>query len=157
MQTAPIPFGLTLRDGYTGKEAQTPDFSTGYTDFGARQYSPTLRRWMTPDPLSEKYYGISPYAFCNNNSVNYVDPDVRKLRVASEYQNQFKDDIEAVFGDKVESFSFEDEELRLNVSKRDFMKGLSWDQKGLFRGLYKALTDKRETKVAYENNYSRSS
>ena len=75
MQAAPIPSGLTLRDGYTGKEAQTPDFTTGYTDFGARQYSPTLRRWMTPDPLSEKYYGVSPYAFCNNNPVNFVDPD----------------------------------------------------------------------------------
>ena len=75
LATAVLPAGLTLRDGYTGKEAQTPDFSTGYTDFGARQYSPTLRRWMTPDPLSEKYYGVSPYAFCNNNPVNFVDPD----------------------------------------------------------------------------------
>ena len=60
---------------YTGKEAQTPDFTTGYTDFGARQYSPTLRRWMTPDPLSEKYYGVSPYAFCSDNPVNFVDSD----------------------------------------------------------------------------------
>lgn len=75
MQTAPVPFGITLRDGYTGKENQNLDFSTNYTDFGARQYNPALRRWMTPDPLSEKYYGISPYAFCNNNPVNFVDPD----------------------------------------------------------------------------------
>ena len=75
LATAVLPDGLTLRDAYTGKEAQNPDFSTGYTDFGARQYSPTLRRWMTPDPLSEKYYGVSPYAFCNNNPVNFVDPD----------------------------------------------------------------------------------
>jgi hypothetical protein len=30
---------------------------------------------MTPDPLSEKYYGVSPYAFCNNNPVRYVDVD----------------------------------------------------------------------------------
>ena len=30
---------------------------------------------MTPDPLSEKYYSISPYAFCNNNPVSFVDPD----------------------------------------------------------------------------------
>ena len=44
---------------------------------GARQYSPALRRWMAPDPLSEKYYGISPYAFCNNNPLRYVDPDGR--------------------------------------------------------------------------------
>ena len=55
------------------------DFGTGYIDFGARQYNPSLRRWMTPDPLSEKYYGISPYAFCNNNPVNLVDPDGQKL------------------------------------------------------------------------------
>lgn len=75
LATAALPDGLTLRDGYTGKEDQDMDFSTGYTDFGARQYSPTLRRWMTPDPLSEKYYGTSPYAFCNNNPVRYVDVD----------------------------------------------------------------------------------
>ena len=77
MQTAPVPFGITLRDGYTGKEAQTPDFTTSYTDFGARQYNPALRRWMTPDPLSEKYYGISPYAFCHDNPINRIDPDGR--------------------------------------------------------------------------------
>ena len=68
---------ITLRDGYTGKEDQTPEFGTGYIDFGARQYSPTLRRWMVPDPMSEKYYGTSPYAFCGNNPVNFVDPDGR--------------------------------------------------------------------------------
>ena len=66
---------ITLRDAYTGQEDQNPDFGTTYTDFGARQYSPTLRSWMTPDPMSEKYYGTSPYAFCNNNPVNFVDPD----------------------------------------------------------------------------------
>ena len=36
-----------------------------------------MARWTTPDPLAEKYYGISPYAFCNNNPVNFVDPDGR--------------------------------------------------------------------------------
>ena len=75
MQTSIAPLGITLRDGYTGKENQNLDFSTNYTDFGARQYNPALRRWMTPDPMSEKYCGISPYAFCNNNPVNFVDPD----------------------------------------------------------------------------------
>ena len=77
LATAALPDGLTLRDGYTGKEAQNPDFNIGYTDFGARQYNPALRRWMTPDPLSEKYYGVSPYAFCANNPVNLVDLDGR--------------------------------------------------------------------------------
>ena len=27
------------------------------------------------DPLSEKYYHISPYAYCAGNPVNLVDPD----------------------------------------------------------------------------------
>lgn len=74
-QSAPTPVGITFRDSYTGHEDQSSDFGTSYTDFGARQYNPALRRWMTPDPLSEKYYGLSPYAFCNNNPVNLVDED----------------------------------------------------------------------------------
>ena len=67
--------GVTLRAHFTGKEDQKADFNVDYTDFGARLYSPVLRRWLTPDPLSEKYYGISPYAYCAGNPVNYIDPD----------------------------------------------------------------------------------
>ena len=75
MQLASLPSGMTLRDGYTGKEDQSLDFGAAYVDFGARQYSPALNRWLTIDPLSEQFYGTSPYAFCNNNPVNYVDVD----------------------------------------------------------------------------------
>ena len=32
-------------------------------------------RWLTLDPLANKYYGISPYAFCANTPINFVDPD----------------------------------------------------------------------------------
>ena len=75
--TVPVPEGVTLRDRFTGKEDQSPDFAVPYLDFGARQYSPALRRWLVPDPMSEKYYGISPYAYCNGDPVNFVDPDGR--------------------------------------------------------------------------------
>ena len=75
VETSAVPSGMTLREAYTGKEDQTPDFGKSYTDFGARQYSHQLRRWMVPDPMSEKYYGTSPYAFCANNPVNFVDPN----------------------------------------------------------------------------------
>ncbi len=33
---------VTLRDAFSGKEDQQ-------LDFGAREYSPALRRWMVPD------------------------------------------------------------------------------------------------------------
>ena len=41
---------------------------------GARHYSPALSRWLVPDPLGEKYYDISPYAYCAGNPVMFIDP-----------------------------------------------------------------------------------
>ena len=49
-------------------------------DYGARNYEPVLSRFTTPDPLAEKYYSISPYAYCAGNPVMFVDPDGKKLR-----------------------------------------------------------------------------
>ena len=46
-------------------------------DYGARQYAPLLPMWDRVDPLVEKYYGVSPYAYCANNPVTFVDPDGR--------------------------------------------------------------------------------
>ena len=44
-------------------------------DYGARQHDPILARWDRIDPLCEKYYNVSPYAYCNNSPINAVDPD----------------------------------------------------------------------------------
>ena len=43
-------------------------------DFGARRYDPATGRWLSQDPLAEKYYGHSPYLFCAANPMRYVDP-----------------------------------------------------------------------------------
>lgn len=48
---------------------------TSTYNFEARQFSPKSHRFMTMDPMSEKYYGISPYAYCAGNPVNIVDPN----------------------------------------------------------------------------------
>ena len=44
-----------------------------YLDFGARLYSPRTATWLSPDPLMEKYYGISPFVYCASNPVNRID------------------------------------------------------------------------------------
>lgn len=34
-----------------------------------------ISRWVSPDPLAEEYYSISPYAYVANNPIKYIDPD----------------------------------------------------------------------------------
>ena len=69
--------GLVRRGSLTYRKAADGSLEFEGADFGARHYSPALTRWLTPDPLSEKYYGISPYAYCNGDPVNLVDKDGR--------------------------------------------------------------------------------
>ena len=74
---------------YSGKELDTFGDLNWY-DFGARHYDPVLMRWTTTDPLAEKYYGVSPYAFCDNDPVNFVDPDGERLYFAKDVSDKFK-------------------------------------------------------------------
>lgn len=83
--SAYYPFGETFGDSpdtcpssqpykFNGKEDQS-FASVPLLDYGARLLSTRTGRWTTMDPLAEKYYSISPYAYCGNNPVNLIDPD----------------------------------------------------------------------------------
>ena len=63
---------------YNGKEFDTMHGLNLY-DFGARFMDPALMRWHVPDPLAEKYYSISPYVYCLNNPLRFIDPDGRQI------------------------------------------------------------------------------
>ena len=43
-------------------------------DYTARHTLPQINRFRTMDPLAEKYHGISPYAFCAGDPINFSDP-----------------------------------------------------------------------------------
>ena len=67
---------------FCGKEELTMHGYNMY-DSGARfQYS-LIPRFSTMDPLCEKYYDVSPYAYCNGDPVNLVDPDGNKIKIAT--------------------------------------------------------------------------
>ncbi len=40
-------------------------------------HNPALSLWLSVDPLSDKYPGVSPYVYCGNNPVMMKDPDGR--------------------------------------------------------------------------------
>ena len=61
---------------YSGKEEQQALSPALFLlDYGARMYDPTLARWLTPDPLAEKYMQWSPYGYCIGNPINLIDKD----------------------------------------------------------------------------------
>ena len=76
------PFGAQLCDGSTDSEVQSRKYNgkefdkmhgLNTYDYGARQYNPVTGKWDRMDPLCEKYYDVSPYAYCHNNPVNRID------------------------------------------------------------------------------------
>ena len=88
-----LPFGTriptdlqasTNRHRFSGKEEQrfgSLDMGAGgdrvslnLLDFGARYYDPGICRWTSIDPMAEKYHTFSPYSYCVNNPLTYIDP-----------------------------------------------------------------------------------
>jgi RHS repeat-associated protein len=93
------PFGELLYEYDPGWEsgripkysfnAKELDEENGMYYYSARYYAPPT--FISRDPLFEKYPSISPYTYCGNNPMKYVDPDGNAIRaVGTEANNAFK-------------------------------------------------------------------
>lgn len=58
---------------YNGKELDQMHGLNLY-DYSARYYESAVGRFTSVEPMAEKYYSISPYAYVANNPLKYIDP-----------------------------------------------------------------------------------
>ena len=81
MKNSPV---IIYKEYNNGKELER-QIGLDIYDYGARRYDAATCRFTTMDPLAEKYYSTSPYAYCVNNPVRYIDlagRDVKPARIA---------------------------------------------------------------------------
>ncbi|MCD7972131.1 MAG: hypothetical protein LUG18_05605 [Candidatus Azobacteroides sp.] len=82
------PFGMEYSDEgirnmnsaerFTGHEFQA-QHGLNVSDMGWRSYDASSGRTPTMDKRAEDYYWISPYVYCANNPVRFLDPDGRRI------------------------------------------------------------------------------
>ena len=74
---------IRARDAYHAQQAITTDTLLYIVDMCDGSIIDTisltdeLRKWLSVDPLADKYSNISPYAYCGWNPIKFVDPDGR--------------------------------------------------------------------------------
>ena len=86
-----IPYGEVFVEQRNGTwntpylfNAKELDEETGLYYYGARYLDPTGTRWLSVDPLFEKYVGMTPYGYCEGNPVRFVDPNGKSTHTSED-------------------------------------------------------------------------
>lgn len=69
--TDPYPANMY---GYTAQELEE-ELDDEWYYFGARYYDPELRIFTQVDPQYDRYPSLSPYLYCANNPMTFIDKD----------------------------------------------------------------------------------
>jgi len=55
------------------------------TIFAGRYYDSRTGRFLQVDPKANKYPSLSPYSYCANNPLKFIDPDGKEIKNAKKY------------------------------------------------------------------------
>ena len=66
--------GVENRYRYNGKELHT-ELNLGWYDYGFRWYDPAVARFVSVDPLAEKFHFLTTYQYASNTPVWAIDLD----------------------------------------------------------------------------------
>ena len=91
--------------GYTGR---VHDRETGFYFYRARYYSPSLGRFLSPDPIGFGGGDFNLYRYVNNNPVNYVDPTGKIVgKVIKKLLTKARDKVKEIFRDELRDSGLE--------------------------------------------------
>jgi RHS repeat-associated protein len=138
---------------YNGKE-MNDDFGLNWNDYGARWYDASVSRWLSLDPMAEKYLNWSPYNFVKNNPLIFIDPDGRDLIFAFKNKKTKEDDqknLQKYLNDGLGGYATasidKKGKVSLTAAEGKNISEASDDVKGFYDVLDKAITDKDDTKI----------
>ncbi len=98
------------------------DEETGLYYYGARYLNPTEERWLSVDPMFEKYVGMSPYNYCAGNPVKLVDVDGMFDEVSADiFWKKNYWDSKDVYQAKIERRGRGDYQVRVSLNNTDDM------------------------------------
>lgn len=87
-RTTPAPGSIgQYRFGFNGKEEELELGSGAYADFGARMYDERLGRFMSTDPLENKYPAYSPYNYAINSPIACKDNEGKNPIITTQMIN----------------------------------------------------------------------
>lgn len=92
-------------------------------DYSARYMEPAIGRSTTVDPMAEKYYSISPYAYVGNNPIRRTDPTGMKW--LDELSKKFAEQLSNTISKEVNSLRKDLDKAHVKLGKTTTEKGIA--------------------------------
>ena len=136
---------------YNGKEFMEAHGLNEY-DSQARYYYAPIMRTTTMDPLAEKYYHLSPYAWCGNDPINAIDPyggDIWKFDSISNLEHTQKDETQDVLRMNGNQIAFEYGAIKDIVQEESGQTTFIFGDKNVAAEAFKFMSDNSEVEYAF--------